>query len=299
MGVLKSFGLLTCGNQMVKNEQGQSVASPFLSGRYIPAHVKNGQYYSACWRGSFFVNDGNTKAGENGTVIQASVWNGRNSQPGMGAADQFAKTVSVGQMLMMDLEFRPYNRKLFNPDGTPIYRNDGSQITVVTAGWRYISGSRRKVIDSQKTIDQEIQRGQQYAATNQPIPAADFFARTDTRFTNPNHQQAFQDYLAMVDARRKIPYTSGQTYGYALVEIPNGVELALNGCPTGIQMAGSATATANNETAITTPATVPPINVMGASTTTAATPVQPPQTVTYEYAGSGATTAGMPARNTI
>lgn len=237
-GVIKTTALLTAGCIFTNNAQGQRVAINHLAGKYTPSHVKNGMWYPAVWRGSFFVNDGNNKVGDAGTVIQVSVWNGRNSKPGHGAADNFAKSVSVGQVCLMDLIFKPYRQAIRNSDGSIVKRLDGSDVVVTVSGWQYVTRSYQRIKDSDKQVNLEIDRGSQYAAKGLAIPPQDFFARPNIDFKLPNQQQNWQAYLALLAQRREIVFQGGETYGYALVEMPQGAQLAPT-CPQGVPIVGS------------------------------------------------------------
>lgn len=229
MGMLKTMGLLTAGCQFITNEAGERVASS-LAGKYVPSHIKNGQYYPACWRGSFFVNDRNQKVGDAGTVIQVAVWNGRNAKPGQGAADKFAKQVSVGQTCLMDLTFKPWTRLERNADGTPVLRKDRNgqltEVSVVVPGWQYVNGSYRWIMDSNKQIALEIARGKQYLAAGRQIPVEDFYARPNTDFNTSEASAAWQAWMNTLKQRREIAYDGrSRFFGYAIVELPDGAQM--------------------------------------------------------------------------
>ena len=88
-------------------------------GNYFPEHSRNGKIINARWEGKCFINrmgytDANNVYHEpKNDVVQIVAWNGRNSAPGKGLADMFAKIASVGKEFSCDLRLNTYQKRLF------------------------------------------------------------------------------------------------------------------------------------------------------------------------------------------
>ena len=106
-----------------------------FGGIYFPDHrTREGKILPAHWEGNVFINhlgytdsEGNYVEPSN-DLIRITAWNGRNSAPGKGLADLFAKIVSVGKEFSCSLTMKQFMKRLFI-NNQPMADAQGNPIT--------------------------------------------------------------------------------------------------------------------------------------------------------------------------
>ena len=195
-------------------------------GVYYPAHMKNGKAVSARWEGNVASN-GNRYTDANGvrqegkvTYLRIVVWNSKNATPGNGAADNFAKHVSVGKSLILSLTPESFEKRIF-VNGQPLMDPQGNVITQNAVIFR-VSGGFNFLESSANQIAAEIQRWNSGVHDVLSRPAG-----WNTPGT-PDHNE----WLNII-AQKKAYVYDGQSsvYGYARVIVPEGAQVMNTAMP--------------------------------------------------------------------
>ena len=251
---------LRCGREFTKDANGQSVQSPF-GGTYTPGHMKNGQFVSACWRGTVFVERGRNK----GQTFHLTVWNGHRAEPGKGAADRMAKGVAPGTVFDADVIVDSFKRQLKDPfTGQILAFSNGEVIEQTLVGLKYVSDL---YIGKDSTKHLQI-------CFSRPLNVADFYSAISTCPSYADFEQRQAQMEQIWKARNEMPFQPGMPhYGFAIVQsLPADFQL-MNNPPEGYQYSNTTTTTAP---AITAPAvagagTMPSIPATGAGAVAAPT----------------------------
>jgi hypothetical protein len=190
-------------------------------GIYYPAHTKNGKSVSARWEGNFIANGkawtdaaGNQQEGRR-NVIRLVVWNSKNSAPGKGMADVFAKYVSVGKEISCQADIETFMKRVFE-NGQPLVSPTTGQPIEINATVYRVSGNLIFGEDSAKHVAAEIAGWQ-----GQLIP----FGVRPAMWNVTGHadNEAWKQIIQL----RASSMWDGQsgTYGYARVIVPEGAQL--------------------------------------------------------------------------
>ena len=186
-------------------------------GTYFPEHMKNGKRVSARWEGNCFVNhlgytdDNGVYHEPSNDMVRIVAWNGKNSTPGRGLADIFAKIASVGKEFSASLRMRQFQKRLIIND-VPMTDAQGQPITYT--GYNFeIKDSLIWGDDAANVVAQEIANWPNY-------PYATFASRP-TFWNVPGHQDAAA-WKYIMEERMKHVFKEGPSYGYARVIIPDG-----------------------------------------------------------------------------
>ena len=196
-------------------------------GNYFPEHSRNGKITNARWEGKCFINrmgytDANNVYHEpKNDVVQIVAWNGRNSAPGKGLADMFAKIVSVGKEFSCDLRLNTYQKRLF-VNNQPIADAQGQPVTYLATDF-IVDGKLIWGADAAAIVAQEIANWASY-------PFASFFSRPPLwDKIGQADNETWKTYIN--PARMQAIYTEGPAYGYARVLLPEGATLVNHAAP--------------------------------------------------------------------
>ena len=196
-------------------------------GNYFPEHSRNGKIINARWEGKCFINrmgytDANNVYHEpKNDVVQIVAWNGRNSAPGKGLADMFAKIVSVGKEFSCDLRLNTYQKRLF-VNNQPIADAQGQPVTYLATDF-IVDGKLIWGADAAAIVAQEIANWASY-------PFASFFSRPPLwDKVGQADNETWKTYIN--PARMQAIYTEGPAYGYARVLLPEGATLVNHAAP--------------------------------------------------------------------
>ena len=196
-------------------------------GNYFPEHSRNGKIINARWEGKCFINrmgytDANNVYHEpKNDVVQIVAWNGRNSAPGKGLADMFAKIVSVGKEFSCDLRLNTYQKRLF-VNNQPIADAQGQPVTYLATDF-IVDGKLVWGADAAAIVAQEIANWASY-------PFASFFSRPPLwDKIGQADNETWKTYIN--PARMQAIYTEGPAYGYARVLLPEGATLVNHAAP--------------------------------------------------------------------
>ena len=196
-------------------------------GNYFPEHSRNGKIINARWEGKCFINrmgytDANNVYHEpKNDVVQIVAWNGRNSAPGKGLADMFAKIVSVGKEFSCDLRLNTYQKRLF-VNNQPIADAQGQPVTYLATDF-IVDGKLIWGADAAAIVAQEIANWASY-------PFASFFSRPPLwDKIGQADNETWKTYIN--PARMQAIYTEGPAYGYARVLLPEGATLVNHAAP--------------------------------------------------------------------
>lgn len=160
---------------------------------YIPGYNKSGQAISALARISAFCNGKN----ERHDVFALTAW-GK-------LADICAKSLNAGKEFHCDARPESYEGRVFDGQGNVVTKTDGTPLTVRKVSFRIteiIFGA-----ESNKTVSDEI------AAGKRP---------EDWNVEGSDGQKLWKGIL---DARNKLAYNGGESYGYATVRGNTGANL--------------------------------------------------------------------------
>ena len=190
-------------------------------GIYFPDHrTREGKILPAHWEGNVFINhlgytdsQGNYVEPSN-DLIRVTAWNGRNSAPGKGLADLFAKIVSVGKEFSCSLTLKQYNKRLFI-NNTPMADQNGQPITYPSYNWT-VKDDLIWGDDAANVIAQEIANWAAY-------PNPTFFSRP-AYWNVPGHAD-HEAWKYILQQRMALVYNGESVYGYARVMIPEGAQL--------------------------------------------------------------------------
>ena len=196
-------------------------------GNYFPEHSRNGKIINARWEGKCFINrmgytDANNVYHEpKNDVVQIVAWNGRNSAPGKGLADMFAKIASVGKEFSCDLRLNTYQKRLF-VNNQPIADAQGQPVTYLATDF-IVDGKLIWGADAAAIVAQEIANWASY-------PFASFFSRPPLwDKIGQADNETWKTYIN--PARMQAIYTEGPAYGYARVLLPEGATLVNHAAP--------------------------------------------------------------------
>ena len=196
-------------------------------GNYFPEHSRNGKIINARWEGKCFINrmgytDANNVYHEpKNDVVQIVAWNGRNSAPGKGLADMFAKIASVGKEFSCDLRLNTYQKRLF-VNNQPIADAQGQPVTYLATDF-IVDGKLIWGADAAAIVAQEIANWASY-------PFASFFSRPPLwDKVGQADNETWKTYIN--PARMQAIYTEGPAYGYARVLLPEGATLVNHAAP--------------------------------------------------------------------
>ena len=195
-------------------------------GTFFPEHSKNGKVTNARWEGNCFINHMGYTDGQGvfhepaNDMIRVVAWNGRNSAPGKGLADIFAKIVSVGKEFSCALRLSTYQKRLMI-NNQPMADSQGQHILYPAINFivedKLIWGD-----DSANVIAQEIANWASY-----PYPT---FCSRPTYWNVSGHADN-EAWKFIIQKRMAEIYTEGQVYGYARVIIPEGAVLVNKALP--------------------------------------------------------------------
>ena len=196
-------------------------------GIFFPELSRNGKITNARWEGKCFINrmgytDANNVYHEpKNDVVQIVAWNGRNSAPGKGLADMFAKIVSVGKEFSCDLRLNTYQKRLF-VNNQPIADAQGQPVTYLATDF-IVDGKLIWGADAAAIVAQEIANWASY-------PFASFFSRPPLwDKIGQADNETWKTYIN--PARMQAIYTEGPAYGYARVLLPEGATLVNHAAP--------------------------------------------------------------------
>ena len=192
-----------------------------FGGIYFPDHrTREGKILPAHWEGNVFINhlgytdrEGNYVEPSN-DLIRITAWNGRNSAPGKGLADLFAKIVSVGKEFSCSLTMKQFMKRLFI-NNQPMADAQGNPITYPSYTWT-VKDDLIWGDDAANVIAQEIANWAAY-------PNPTFFSRP-AYWNVPGHAD-HEAWKYILQQRMALVYNGESVYGYARVMIPEGAQL--------------------------------------------------------------------------
>lgn len=196
-----------------KDEQGRT-----FGGLYIPGYTNaQGKPVSARWIGNFFMNGAGYTDGQGvqqegrRDVLSLTAWNGKNSNEGSGMADLFAKIMSPGLEISVDVEPVTYEATVYN-NGQPVTAPDGTILTTRKVGFKVIPGTLIIGQESAKFVESMVAAGLRAAGWNNP--------------SSPEYNQ-FRENMKQWHAQAFVP--GSKTFGYALVGQPKGAQTNVYG----------------------------------------------------------------------
>jgi hypothetical protein len=200
------FGVRAAGRK--DNQSGKT-----FGGLYIPGYTNSaGVPVSARWTGNFFLNgapwtnaQGQQQEGRR-DVLSLTAWNGKNSANGRGMADLFAKIISPGLEISVDVEPMNYDGIVYY-NGQPVTAPDGTVITTRKIGWRVVPGSLIIGQESAKFSNDQVAAGIRKPGWNVP--------------GSPD-QQEFRQMMAQ--HHNQVYQPGMNVYGYALVGQPKNAQ---------------------------------------------------------------------------
>ncbi|MCP4610362.1 MAG: hypothetical protein GY845_16750, partial [Planctomycetes bacterium] len=151
---------------------GKTVNGREYGGTYYPAGQKpGGNPYPARWTGNFFVNSRNRDA--EAMVIKVTAWNSKSAKEGKGRADLFARNLSRGKCMHLDLEPQVHEQKRYAQDG-----NGGSRLVVDGQGNPIMDKvTTYRVLDFEFGNDSANQTAKEMMAFDATNPQMDVFNR--------------------------------------------------------------------------------------------------------------------------